>query len=60
MENHVKIIIIKIKNPMKVFNSTVNSVEEQVSKLEHRSKENIQNKHVKNKCIKGEVGTKSI
>ena len=34
---------------MKVFNSTVNSVEEQVSKLERRSKENILNKHVKKK-----------
>lgn len=45
---------------MKVFDSTINSAEEQVSKLEHRSKENIQNKHVKNKCIKGEVGTKTI
>ena len=34
---------------MKVFNSTVNSAEEQVSKLERRSKENILNKHVKKK-----------
>lgn len=45
---------------MKVFDSTINSAEEQVSKLEHRPEENIQNKHVKNKCIKAEVGTKTI